>query len=57
MMHVKNLSKPAKAEQTADVTLKNIIGPIAGVSLLGDETLTEEQRNWMWDQINDALSK
>ena len=57
MKHVKTVSRPAKADETSLVTLKNIIGPIGGISLLGDPELTAEQRNWLLDQINYALSK
>ena len=57
MKHVMTLSKPAKADEVSPITLKNIIGPIGRISLLGDPELTTEQRNWLLDQLNYALSK
>ena len=57
MKHVMTLSKPAMADEVSPITLKNIIGPIGGISLLGDPELTTEQRNWLLDQLNYALSK
>jgi hypothetical protein len=56
MKHVKNMSKPAKAERTAFVDLKNVFGFDLGFVDLSSP-LTQAQSFWVLDQINDALTK
>jgi hypothetical protein len=53
MMHVKVLSKPASAEQTAWVDAKNIFG----VRPLDAITGTNEQALWVLSQVDHWLQK
>jgi hypothetical protein len=56
MKHVKHMSKPVTAEQTALVDLKNVFGFNLGFADFSSP-LTTTQARWVLDEINNALTK
>ena len=56
MKHVKSMSKPAKAERTALVDLKNVFGFDLGFVDLS-APLSQTQSFWVLGEINDWLTK
>ena len=56
MKHVTIVSKPAKAEQTAWVDLKNVFGFDLGFVDLSSP-LSGDQARWILNEVNNALTK
>jgi len=56
MKHVTIVSKPAKAEQTAWVDLKNVFGFDLGFVDLSSP-LSGDQPRWILNEVNNALTK
>lgn len=58
MKHVTIVSKPAKAEQTAWVDLKNVFGFDLGfVDLSSPLSEDGSQARWILNEVNNALTK
>ena len=57
MKHVKVLSKPSVAEETAWVELKNLVSLFGVIPVNPNAGPRPNQADWIWTQWNNYLSK